>query len=108
MTEEIWRTVYKNDGWNVYNNPRPQPIEITTFDNNSEKYKEYINIWNIIAEKNHKLALINSDNNRVRIPSISRWNIKYIENCDHVWEYGSEQGIDEHPVRYCIKCNIEI
>ena len=61
------------DEW-VYFKPNPQEIyTINTFDDGNEKYNYYTNHWYIFGKWRGKVALVNTENQTIKISSISEW-----------------------------------
>lgn len=80
INEDFWRNVYKKYKWIIYDVPKPDKIYVYNFDNGNEKYRKYFNEWNIYGESSGKVALINTYENNIKIPSISHHKIRYYQN----------------------------
>ena len=61
--------------WNLYKPNEAKIYEINTFDDGHEKYQQFVNEWLMIGEWLGKVRLINRENKKVIIHSISRWKI---------------------------------
>ena len=63
--------------WNIYKPNETKIYEINTFDDGNEKYQQFVNEWLMIGEWLGKVRLINLENKKIIIHSISRWKIDY-------------------------------
>ncbi len=61
--------------WNLYKPNEDKIYEINTFDDGNEKYQQFVNEWLMIGEWLGKVRLINLENKKIIIHSISRWKI---------------------------------
>jgi len=61
--------------WNLYKPNEAKIYEINTFDDGNEKYQQFVNEWLMIGEWLGKVRLINLENKKIIIHSISRWKI---------------------------------
>ena len=60
---------------NLYKPNEAKIYEINTFDDGNEKYQQFVNEWLMIGEWLGKVRLINRENKKIIIHSISRWKI---------------------------------
>jgi hypothetical protein len=61
------------DEWTYFAPDLSNTVEIIVFDVGNEKYTYYTNKWHIFGKWRGKIALINADNNTIKINSISEW-----------------------------------
>jgi hypothetical protein len=64
-----------SDQWSFFDPDTSKKVIITTFDDGNEQYKYYTNTWHIIGRWRGKVALVNSENNDVKLSSISEWKV---------------------------------
>ena len=62
-----------SDNWVYFEPDTNKEYEITNFDDGNSNYSEYTNKWYIIGKWKGKIALVNVDDLRIRIASISNW-----------------------------------
>ena len=77
INEDFWNQVYKKHNWIVYVVPKPDKIYVHNFEDGNDKYREYNNEWNIYAEGRGRVALVNTMEKDIKIPSISPHKIRY-------------------------------
>ena len=61
------------DEWSYFAHDLSNTVEIIVFDDGNEKYTYYTNKWHIFGRWRGKIALVNADNNTIKINSISEW-----------------------------------
>jgi hypothetical protein len=61
------------DDWTYFAPDLSNTVEIIVFDDGNEKYTYYTNKWHIFGKWRGKIALVNADNNTIKINSISEW-----------------------------------
>ena len=61
--------------WNLYKPNETKIYEINTFDDGNEKYERLLNEWLIIGDWRGKVRLVNRENRKIIISSISRWKV---------------------------------
>ena len=61
--------------WNLYKSNETKIYEINTFDDGNEKYERLLNEWLIIGDWRGKVRLVNRENRKIIISSISRWKV---------------------------------
>jgi hypothetical protein len=61
--------------WNLYKPNEAKIYEINTFDDGNEKYQQFTNEWLFIGEWRGKVRLVNRENRKIIISSISRWKV---------------------------------
>ena len=61
------------DDWMYFEPNVSNTVEIIVFDDGNEKYTYYTNKWHIFGKWRGKIALVNADNNTIKINSISEW-----------------------------------
>jgi len=61
------------DEWIYYEPDTKEIVSINTFDDGNEKYKYYTNRWHVFGKWRGKVALVNAENQTIKIHSISDW-----------------------------------
>ncbi len=61
--------------WNLYKPTEAKVYAINTFDDGNEKYERLLNEWLIIGDWRGKVRLVNRENRKIIISSISRWKV---------------------------------
>ena len=61
------------DEWTYFAPNVSNTVEIIVFDDGNEKYKYYTNRWHVFGRWRGKVALINAENQTIKIHSISEW-----------------------------------
>lgn len=61
------------DEWTYFTPNIKEIVSINTFDDGNEKYKYYTNQWYIFGKWRDKVALVNAENQTIKISSISEW-----------------------------------
>jgi hypothetical protein len=61
------------DDWIYYEPDTSKIYTIGTFDDGNEKYKYYTNRWHVFGKWRGKVALVNAENQTIKISSISDW-----------------------------------
>ena len=61
------------DEWSYFAHDLSNTVEIIVFDDGNEKYTYYTNKWHIFGRWRGKIALVNANNNNIKINSISEW-----------------------------------
>jgi hypothetical protein len=62
-----------NDTWTYFEPDTNEIVTIVTFDDGNEDYKYYTNKWYIFGKWRGKVALVNAENQTIKINSISEW-----------------------------------
>jgi hypothetical protein len=75
LENEFWIAVRKTHEWNMFPPDLTKEYIINIFDDGNEKYHEVLNIWYKYGQWRDKIALVNSDNPKIRIESISVWKV---------------------------------
>jgi hypothetical protein len=61
--------------WTYVTPDLTNPVQIRTFDDGNEKYKQYDNSWIVFGKWNGKLAIFNEFDQNITIMSISAWKL---------------------------------
>jgi hypothetical protein len=63
------------DNWRFFGPDKSLVYEITNFDDGNDKYQKYINRWYIYGSWRGKVALMNAEDQIIRLASISKWKL---------------------------------
>ena len=61
------------DDWIYFKPDTNNVISIITFDDGNDQYKYYTNRWYMTGKWRGKIALVNAENQTIKISSISEW-----------------------------------
>ena len=61
------------DEWIYFEPDTKEIVSINTFDDGNEKDNYYTNRWHIFGKWRGKIALVNAENQTIKIQSISQW-----------------------------------
>ena len=60
------------DEWIYFEPDTKEIVSINTFDDGNEKYKYYTHRWHVFGKWRGKVALVNAENQTIKIQSISQ------------------------------------
>jgi len=63
------------DDWQFFKPDKTVVYEIMNFDDGNSRYQNYINRWYIYGIWRGKVALINAQDQNIRVYSISKWKL---------------------------------
>jgi hypothetical protein len=63
------------DNWHFFGVDKSVVYEIINFDDGNDKYQKYINRWYIYGSWRGKVAIINAEDQNIRLASISKWKL---------------------------------
>lgn len=61
------------DEWIYFEPDTKEIVSINTFDDGNGEYKYYTNRWHVFGKWRGKIALVNAENQTIKINSISEW-----------------------------------
>ena len=64
------------DNWEFFAPDKSVVYEITNFDDGNGRYENYVNQWYIYGTWRGKVAIINAQDQTVRVDSISGWKLQ--------------------------------
>ena len=63
------------DDWHFFKPDKNVVYEIINFDDGNSRYQNYINRWYIYGTWRGKVAVINAQDQNIRVYSISKWKL---------------------------------